>query len=56
MEPVRILHVVSSLSKGSGVVNMLMNSYKSINRERFQFDFIYLFNKEHSFEEEIINR
>ena len=39
--PCRILHFVSSLSISSGVMAVIMNYYRNINRDNIQFDFIY---------------
>lgn len=37
----RILHFVSSLSMNSGVMAVIMNYYRHIDRDKIQFDFIY---------------
>ena len=37
----RVLHLVSSLSINSGVMNVLMNYYRRIDRKDIQFDFLY---------------
>ena len=37
----RILHFVSSLSINSGVMTVIMNYYRHIDRNQIQFDFIY---------------
>lgn len=39
MEPIRILHVLASLNRG-GAEAMVMSLYRTINRNRFQFDFV----------------
>jgi len=36
---IRILHILTSLDRG-GIETMLMNYYRKIDRERFQFDFL----------------
>lgn len=36
----RILHIVSSLGTGSGVMAVLMNYHRHIDRERVQFDYL----------------
>lgn len=41
MKPIRILHIVSCLDKTSGIMSIVMNWYKNINREKIQFDFLY---------------
>lgn len=38
---IRILHLVSSLDKDSGVMSVIMNYYKNIDRKKFQFDFVF---------------
>ena len=37
----RILHIVSSLSKNAGVISMIMNYYREIDRNSILFDFVY---------------
>ncbi|TCI25134.1 glycosyltransferase family 1 protein [Exiguobacterium sp. SH5S4] len=37
----RVLHIVSSLSKSSGVMSFIMNFYRKIDKENIQFDFLY---------------
>lgn len=37
----RILHFVSSLSVNSGVMAVIMNYYRHIDRDKIQFDFLY---------------
>lgn len=38
---IKILHVVSSLNINSGVMSVLMNYYRHIDRLKIQFDFLY---------------
>lgn len=38
---VRVLHIVSSLSVNAGIINMIMQYYRFIDREKIQFDFLY---------------
>ena len=38
----KILHVVSSLNINSGVMSVIMNYYRRINRSLLQFDFMYM--------------
>lgn len=54
MKKVRILHLVSSLSIGSGVMGMIMNIYRNINKEKVQFDFIYFIDSEKCYKDEIL--
>lgn len=49
----RILHVVSSLGTGSGVMAMLMNYHRHICRERLQFDYLSFRDTTGTYEEEI---
>lgn len=37
----RILHIVSSLSKNAGVTSVIMNFYRELDKEKYQFDFVY---------------
>lgn len=50
---IRILHVVSSLSSGSGVMSVIMNYYRNINREKIQFDFLFFCQMPNTFSKEI---
>ncbi len=50
---VRVLHLVSDLSKNSGVMNFLLNYYRNIDKNIVQFDFLYFEDAKDSFEEEI---
>lgn len=38
---IRVLHIVSSLSVNAGIINMIMQYYRFIDREKIQFDFLY---------------
>lgn len=49
----RILHIVSSLGTGSGVMAMLMNYHRHIDRERLQFDYLSFRNTTDTYEDEI---
>jgi len=51
---IRILHIVSSLSRNSGVMSFIMSYYRHINREKFQFEFLYWANVKNNYEEEIL--
>lgn len=50
---IKILHVVSSLSIRSGVMSVLMNYYRNINKDKIQFEFCYYVDREDTYEEEI---
>lgn len=50
---IRILHVVSSLNRSSGVMNVIMNYYRKIDKTKVQFDFLYWKDYKESFENEI---
>lgn len=53
LEPVRVLHVFAGLDRG-GAESMIMNIYRSIDRERLQFDFAAKESgSEYAFEDEI---
>lgn len=49
----RVLHFVSTLSRDSGVMRVIMNYYTHINREKIQFDFLYFLENEDSYKNEI---
>lgn len=38
---IRILHVVSTLNINAGMMSVIMNYYRNINRDEIQFDFLY---------------
>lgn len=50
---IRVLHFVSTLSHGSGVMSVIMNYYRHIDREKVQFDFLYFVACEDSYADEI---
>lgn len=50
---VRVLHFVSTLSHGSGVMSVIMNYYRHIDREKVQFDFLHFIACEDSYMDEI---
>lgn len=52
---VRILQLVSTLDKGSGVMNVLMNYNKNVINEGVVFDYLYFNESENSFKDEIIS-
>ncbi len=55
MAGIRILHVVSSLSEVSGVMSVIMNYYRHIDRSKVQFDFFYFKEFDNSYKVEIEN-
>ena len=50
---IRVLHFVSTLSRGSGVMSVIMNYYRHIDRDKVQFDFLHFIACEDSYMEEI---
>ncbi|QDP41459.1 glycosyltransferase family 1 protein [Radiobacillus deserti] len=50
---IRVLHIVSTLSKSSGVMSFIMSYFRNINRGKIQFDFLYWQNDNNSFIDEI---
>lgn len=53
MDAVRVLHFVPSLSRSSGVMSVIMNYYRNIDRDKVQFDFIYFTRSDDTYKEEI---
>lgn len=53
MKTVRILHVVSTLNSSAGDISVIMNYYRYINKEKVQFDFLYIRDSDVSYESEI---
>lgn len=51
---IKIIHFVSSLDINSGVMNIIMNYYRYINKNEYQFFFIYFLDSEKTYEKEII--
>ena len=51
-EPIRILHVVTYMGRG-GLETMLMNYYRALNRNKFQFDFLTHRFEKHEYDDEI---
>lgn len=49
----RILHIVSSLGVGSGVMAVLMNYHRHIDRSKIQFDYLSFRETDRTFEQEI---
>lgn len=52
-KPIRIVHFVSSISKSSGVMGVIMNYYRNIDTSKIQFDFIYFKTFENNYHQEI---
>ncbi len=50
----RVLQFVSTLNRNSGVMRVIMNYYKKIDREKIQFDFLYFIESDDSYRDEII--
>lgn len=51
---IKVLHIVGAMNMG-GTETMLMNIFRSLNREKVQFDFISFTNQESYYDEEIRN-
>lgn len=49
----KVLHIVSNISIRSGVMSMLMNYYRKIDKSKVQFEFLYFDEKEGTYENEI---
>ena len=49
----RILHFVSNVATRSGVLSVIMNYYKYVDRKKIQFDFVYFDEFENNYIEEI---
>lgn len=49
----RVLHVIDSLTCGSGMMSFIMNYYRNIDRKKIQFDFLYYKDAKISFKDEI---
>lgn len=51
----RVLQFVSTLNRNSGVMRVIMNYYKKIDREKIQFDFLYFIESDDSYRDDIIS-
>lgn len=49
----KVLHVNSSISSNSGVMNVIMNYYRHIDRKKIQFDFLYYIEHENNYKKEL---
>lgn len=52
---IKVLHFVSTPSIGSGVMSVIMNYYRHMDRSKIQFDFLCFIPCKESYEEEIKN-
>ena len=52
-KPVRVLHVFNWFNQG-GIENFVMNVYRNIDRDKIQFDFAFLENREGYFDKEAL--
>ena len=52
MEPIRVLQVMPAMDAG-GMESFVMNIYRTIDRDRVQFDFLYHYDKPFFFDREI---
>ena len=50
---IRILNVVDSLKLGSGIMGVIMNYYRALDRSEVQFDFLYFLDTERNHSNEI---
>lgn len=41
MDKIKVLHIVSTISRDSGVMGFIMNMYRNIDLSKVQFDFLY---------------
>ncbi len=57
MKPIRILHIVSDINISGGVMGIIMNLYRHIDKRKVQFDFMYFekWDIEKTYENEILN-
>lgn len=49
----KILHIVSNISIRSGVMSVIMNYYRNIDKEKIQFDFLYFDERPNDYRDEI---
>jgi len=54
MEPLRIMHVVTSMNR-AGLETMLMNYYRHIDRDKLQFDFLTHRSEKADYDDEILS-
>lgn len=53
MEPIRILHITNNMNRG-GQETFIMNLYRSIDRNKVQFDFLLSLDSKSDYEDEIM--
>ena len=51
----RILQIVLSLNINAGMMSVVMNYYRHIDRNKVQFDFLYFFEMDQTYKDEIIS-
>ena len=49
----RVLHIVPSLDVNAGMMSVVINYYRHIDRSKIQFDFLYLFDEPNNHFEEM---
>ena len=54
MDPVRILHIVNSLNRG-GMENRIMDLYRHLDHQKFQYDFYVESGKPGMFDDEVVS-
>lgn len=50
----RVLHVVSNISLGNGIMSVLMNYYRNLDRNKVQFDFFFYDSRKTTYADEIV--
>ncbi len=50
---IKILHVVSNISKANGIMSVIMSYYRKMDCSRINFDFLYFDSRKLTFEDEI---
>lgn len=50
----RVLHVVSNIALGSGIMSVLMNYYRNLDRNKVQFDFFFYDSRKITYADEIV--
>jgi glycosyltransferase involved in cell wall biosynthesis len=54
MKKIKVLHIVTEMNRG-GLETMIMNYYRIVNRNEFQFDFLVHRNEKKDFDDEILS-